>query len=42
MQIPHGEATAIYQYAYSDTIDFSLEELVDVTVPANKTRYIGV
>lgn len=40
MQIPDGEATSIYQCAYSGTIDFSLEELV--TVPANKTHYSGV
>lgn len=41
-QTPDGEATSIYQHVYSDTIDFSLEELVDVTVPANKTHYNGV
>jgi len=42
MQIPYGEATSIYQCSYSDTIDFSLAELVDVTVRANKTHYSGV
>jgi len=42
MQIPDGEATSIYQCAYSGTIDFSLEELVDVTMQANKTQSSGV
>jgi hypothetical protein len=42
MQIPDGEATSIYQCAYSGTIDFSLEELVDVIVQANKTHSSGV
>jgi hypothetical protein len=42
MQIPDGEATSIYQCAYSGTIDFFLEKLVDVRVQANKTHSDGV
>jgi len=42
MQIPDGGATSIYQCAYSGTIDFSLEKLVDITARANKTHYSGV
>jgi hypothetical protein len=42
MRIPDGEATSIYQCVYSDTIDFSLEEILDVRLRANKTHYSGV
>jgi hypothetical protein len=42
MQIPDGEAKSIYQCSYSVTIDFSLEEPVDVAVRTNKTHYSGV
>jgi len=41
-QIPDGEATSNYQHVYSNTTDFSLEELLDVTVRAKKTHYHGV